>query len=135
MPEAKNNKPKIPSREFLRKFGLPGFLIPGIILAATKEEWKNEIFNIGNPEEEMSINQLIEHLKKVANKDIIPVYVERPEGSTLRRQPDITKARKMLGFNPKVGIEDGLIKTFEWYEKEITWHLSNTKPEEHPWLK
>ena len=35
MPEAKNNKPKIPTREFLRKFGLPGFLIPGIILAAT----------------------------------------------------------------------------------------------------
>jgi len=35
MPEAKNSKSKIPTREFLRKFGLPSFLIPGIILAAT----------------------------------------------------------------------------------------------------
>lgn len=118
-----------------RSFCFVDDIIDGIILAATKDEGKNEIFNIGNPEEEMSINQLIEHLKNVTNKDIAPVYIERPEGSTLRRKPDITKARKMLGFTPKVIVEEGLRKTFEWYENEIKWHLENTKPEERPWLK
>ena len=41
-----------------------------------------------------------------------------PEGSVKRREPDISKARKVLGYNPKVTLEDGVRKMFAWYKED-----------------
>ena len=107
--------------------------VDGIVLAATKEEGKNQIFNIGK-EEETSVNQLIKHLEEISGKKLKPIYIPLPKGGTDRRKPDISKAKKLLGFNPKIGIKKGLKLTFDCYKNEINWHLKNSKPEEYPWL-
>ncbi len=108
--------------------------IDGIILASTKDEGRNEVFNIGHPEE-MHIIDLISHLEEISGKKIDPTFVDRPDGSPIRRSPDITKAKKLLGFSPKVGIRKGLEKTYDWYKREINWCKENEKQGQYSWLK
>lgn len=107
--------------------------VNGIILAATKNEGKNEIFNIGDQNAETSVNQLIKYLEEISGKKVNPVYVSQPAGGTDRRVPDISKARKLISYRPKVGIKEGLKFTFDWYKREIEWWLKNGKPWEYPW--
>lgn len=107
--------------------------VNGIILAATKGEGKNEIFNIGDQNAETSVNQLIKYLEEISGKKVNPTYVPQPAGGTDRRVPDISKAKKLLGYIPKVSIREGLKITFDWYKKEIDWWLKNGKPGEYPW--
>lgn len=116
-----------------RSFCFIDDIIEGIFLSATKEEGKNEIFNIGNPKEEVSINQLVESLSKICGKNLNSVYVESPEGSTEKRKPDISKASKLIGYKPRVNLDRGLKKTFDWYNNEINWWLENKTPKEYPW--
>ncbi len=46
------------------------------------------------------------------------VYRPLPTDDPTRRQPDITRARRDLGWEPVVSLREGLIRTQEWYEKE-----------------
>jgi nucleoside-diphosphate-sugar epimerase len=107
--------------------------VEGIILAATRDEGKNEIFNIGDQYAETSVNQLIKCLEEISGKKVNPVHVPQPAGGTDRRVPDISKAKKLLGYNPKVSFKEGLKITFDWYEKEINWWMKNGNPGEYPW--
>jgi nucleoside-diphosphate-sugar epimerase len=107
--------------------------VNGIILAATKDEGKNEIFNIGDQYGETSVNQLIKYLEEISGKKVNPAHVSQPAGGTDRRVPDVSKAKKMLGYSPKVSIKEGLKITFDWYKKEIEWWMKNGKPGEYPW--
>lgn len=109
--------------------------IEWMILAATKDEGRNEIFNIGNQKAEITINQLIKYLEKISGKKIIPVHIPEPPGGTYRRNPDISKAIKLLAYEPKTGIKEGLKITYDWYKKEIEWWVKNKNPDEYPWNK
>lgn len=93
--------------------------VKGIFLSATKDEGINEIFNIGN-DTPSTINQVIKTIEEVAGKKIEPKY--NPEssqlkGSTNKRQPDISKAKNLLGYNPVVDLKEGITDTFQWYNK------------------
>lgn len=73
------------------------------------------IYNIGT-EEEISINDLIDLIEKIINKNINILNKEKTLGSTNRRCPDISKI-KSLGFNNLINLNEGLKRTFKWYEK------------------
>ena len=45
------------------------------------------------------------------------IYNELPEEDPLKRKPDITLAKKILNWSPKVDLDDGLKRTYEWYKK------------------
>ena len=47
------------------------------------------------------------------------VYKPLPEDDPKVRRPDITKARTLLGWEPKVSLEDGLTKTIEYFRKKV----------------
>ena len=47
------------------------------------------------------------------------VYKPLPEDDPQVRQPDITKARKILGWEPKVKLEEGLVKTIEYFRTKL----------------
>ena len=47
------------------------------------------------------------------------VYKPLPEDDPQVRQPDITKAKEILGWEPKVGLEEGLVKTVEYFKSKI----------------
>ncbi|HEX2050676.1 MAG TPA: UDP-glucuronic acid decarboxylase family protein [Actinomycetota bacterium] len=75
--------------------------------------------NLGNPEE-ITIGELARTIVEVAGSSSEIVYVDRPEDDPELRRPDITFATRALGWEPKVGLVDGLRRTVEW-ARENAW--------------
>lgn len=102
-----------------RSMGYISDVIDGTVLAIEKDEAVGHIFNIGN-DEEVSIIDTVHLIKKIAGikrglkikfvpfKKVFGDYREIE-----RRVPDLTKARKILGYSPKVSFEEGLSITIE----------------------
>lgn len=88
-------------------------------VAAAGPEAANEILNVGNPAEEVTINELARLLARVSGKRIEPRHVPFEGEGTSRRLPEIERARKLLGFRPRVTLEDGLERTYRWYAAEL----------------
>ena len=77
-----------------------------------------EPLNIGT-DRLVSINQLADMIMKIAGKDLSKVYdLTKPQG-VKGRNADITKAKLILGWTPKVSLEQGLEKTYKWIFSEI----------------
>jgi dTDP-glucose 4,6-dehydratase len=74
--------------------------------------------NLGNPKE-VTILQFAEVIKKLTNSKSEIVFRELPEDDPKVRQPDITRARTILGWEPKVGLEEGLAKTIEYFRSKV----------------
>ncbi|MDI6766661.1 MAG: SDR family oxidoreductase [Bacteroidota bacterium] len=74
--------------------------------------------NIGNPDE-IPILQLAKEILQITGAKSKLVFKELPEDDPKVRQPDITKAKKLLGWEPKVNRLDGLKKTLEYFQKKI----------------
>lgn len=75
----------------------------------------NQIVHIGNDTEETNIGDLTELVLKVANFHPTLDRQPAPEGAVTRRCPNISKLRRLTGFEPKVSLEDGVRQTFNWY--------------------
>lgn len=75
--------------------------------------------NIGNPDE-ITVKQMAEEvLELVQNPKAKIVYKELPLDDPKVRQPDITKAQKILGWAPSVPRSEGLVKTYEYFKKAV----------------
>ena len=72
--------------------------------------------NIGNPHE-ISMLDLAEWIIGLVGSESEVVHVERPVDDPTVRQPDITKARTVLGWEPQVSIEEGLKRTIAWFRE------------------
>ncbi len=97
-----------------RSFCYVDDLIEGIIKAMNTDGTKNEIYNLGNPDEH-TILELAEIVKKITNSTSeIKVLGNLPEDDPLKRRPDISKAKEKLGWEPKISIEEGLQKYIEY---------------------
>jgi dTDP-glucose 4,6-dehydratase len=83
--------------------------------------------NIGNPDE-ITILDFAEEIIKLTNTKQKIVFKELPEGDPMMRQPDITKAREILGWEPKVHRSEGLKITYEYF-KSLT--LEQLHKKEH----
>jgi UDP-glucose 4-epimerase len=90
-------------------------------IAALQADVTDEVFNIGNSEE-TSLKKLLELLLKVNNSSLIPRYQnENTVNPVGRRLADISKAKKLLGFEPTIQLEQGLKGLSKWYfEKSKT---------------
>ena len=71
--------------------------------------------NIGNPVE-ITIKQAAEEVVKLTNSDSKIIYKDLPKDDPKIRQPDITKAKEILGWQPKVNRSEGLLKTYEYFK-------------------
>lgn len=89
-------------------------------LLAMEKGAAGEVFNIGNPDERTIIDfaQLICKLTKSTSE--ITFSQELPQDDPLQRKPDIQKAKTKLGWEPKVNIETGLLKTIEYFKQNIS---------------
>lgn len=89
----------------------------GIVLAAEKYT-KSEPLNLGTGQE-ISISELATKLLQLMNANLeIKWQIEKPNGQP-RRCVSIDKARKEIGFSPKVEFDEGLSRTIKWYESTI----------------
>ncbi|MBI2315117.1 GDP-mannose 4,6-dehydratase [Candidatus Daviesbacteria bacterium] len=92
-----------------RSFCFVSDLIEGII-AAMEKGHSGEVYNLGNPDE-FTILELAEKVKQLTNASSVVSFVQdMPQDDPTRRCPDITKARTILGWEPKVSLEEGLKK-------------------------
>ncbi|MHA2393141.1 MAG: GDP-mannose 4,6-dehydratase [Promethearchaeota archaeon] len=99
--------------EQIRDFTYITDIIDGLLLAAENNQSNGEVFNLGcsNP---ISINKLIEKMYKISNKPKNVDYLERQEGDVEVTHSKIDKAKNKLHFKPKINIDEGLKKTYEW---------------------
>lgn len=81
------------------------------------EKTNGEIIHIGNDQEEISMLNLAEKMFKLFNWHPQKLEIkEAPEGSVRRRCPDLRKVKKLTGYKPSVSLEEGLVKTYQWYK-------------------
>lgn len=98
-----------------RSFCFVSDMVEGIYQAMFSEGTKGEVFNLGNPEE-YSVSDLAQKIKTMAGSSSEIVYKPLPPDDPKQRQPDITKAKNVLGWKPKVSVDAGLQKTIEYYK-------------------
>jgi dTDP-glucose 4,6-dehydratase len=91
-------------------------LVDGVIRLL--ESAVNEPVNIGNPQE-MTIEQIARAIIRLSGSTSKIVYRPLPEDDPKVRQPDITRARTLLGWEPKVSLEDGLTRTLDYFRRKI----------------
>ncbi len=105
-----------------RSFCYRDDLIDGIIKLMASDQVGP--INIGNPKE-FSIKQLAELVVQLTGSKSEVIYTDLPPDDPRQRQPDITLARKHLGWEPYTELEDGLKKTIDWFK---TIDLSQYRP-------
>ncbi len=77
--------------------------------------------NIGNPHE-ITILEFAERIRKHFNNEPAIVFEALPQDDPKRRCPDIAKAKRILKWEPKVGLEEGLKTTLEYFKQEFAKH-------------
>ena len=71
--------------------------------------------NIGNPHE-ITIRDFAEEIIKLTGTEQKVIYKPLPEDDPMQRQPDITRAKELLGWEPKVSRSEGMQKTYEYFK-------------------
>jgi dTDP-glucose 4,6-dehydratase len=99
-----------------RSFTFITDLVDGIIKLMLSPE--NDPVNIGNPVE-MTIKDIAETIIRMSGSGSKIVYRPLPTDDPKQRRPDITRARTLLGWEPKVQLEEGLIKTIEYFRTKV----------------
>ncbi|MHB8158149.1 MAG: SDR family NAD-dependent epimerase/dehydratase, partial [Desulfocucumaceae bacterium] len=91
-------------------------LVEGIYL--TMKSAEHRPMNLGNPHE-MSILEFARNIQKYTGTKAMIEHQPLPADDPKVRKPDISRARKTLNWEPRVGFEEGIKKTIEWFaEKE-----------------
>lgn len=91
-------------------------LIEGLVKLMNTEDNITGPINLGNPEE-ISILELAYKIKDLTGSSSRIIFKPLPEDDPVKRQPDITLARKILGWEPKISLEEGLKKTINYFER------------------
>jgi len=91
-------------------------MVEGLYSLAMTENISGEIINIGNPNEK-TILEIADIIKKLVGSKSEIVFKEIGADDPKRRCPDITKAKKILSWEPKVALEEGLLKTINYFSK------------------
>ena len=99
-----------------RSFCFVSDLVDGILKLAMSSE--NDPVNIGNPHE-MSIEAMAETIIRMTGSRSQIVYKPLPVDDPKVRRPDITRARTLLGWEPKVSLEQGLTSTIEYFRTKV----------------
>jgi dTDP-glucose 4,6-dehydratase len=73
--------------------------------------------NLGNPSE-MTMLEFAEHIRALTGTSSRIVFEALPEDDPKRRRPDITRAREILGWAPKVTLDEGLVPTIEYFRSQ-----------------
>ncbi len=102
-----------------RSFCFVDDLVEGILRLLQSDE--PEPTNIGNPSE-MTILQFAEKVRELTGNKSEIVYKPLPEDDPKVRQPDISKAKRVLNWEPKVDLDQGLAVTLEYFKKRVNAH-------------
>ena len=100
-----------------RSFCYVSDLVAGILRLMASST--NEPVNIGNPHE-VTIEEIAKTIVRLVDSKSRLVYRELPVDDPKQRRPDITRARTILGWEPKVGLEEGLLNTVGYFRSKLS---------------
>ncbi|MDZ7726959.1 MAG: UDP-glucuronic acid decarboxylase family protein [Dehalococcoidia bacterium] len=93
-------------------------LVEGLLLAMETPGTCGELMNLGNPEEHTVLEFATRIRDLAASTSSVEFAGDGVGDDPRRRQPDITRARQLLGWEPVVGLESGLLRTIEYFRSE-----------------
>ncbi|HSQ93127.1 MAG TPA: GDP-mannose 4,6-dehydratase, partial [Methanoregula sp.] len=91
--------------------------IEGLVRLAAADAARGEAINIGNVNE-ITVLELARRIIALTGSESALAFQPLPEDDPLRRLPDISKAREILGWEPGVPLEKGLVRTIAWIRAE-----------------
>ena len=97
-----------------RDFTFVANAVQANLLACTSQNVAGLVFNIGTGNR-YTLNQTLQMLGKITGRSGNAKYTPSREGDILHSQADISEARQKFGYNPRVGFEEGLRRTWEWF--------------------
>lgn len=92
-------------------------LVEGIMAIYFSEKTVGEVINLGNPKE-YTLNEAISIFESITHEELSKVQSEAPPDDPKRRCPDISKAKRLLGWEPTIDFVSGMKKTLESYAKK-----------------
>lgn len=98
-----------------RSFCYVDDLLDGMIKLMNTDDSITGPINVGNPGE-FSILELAEMVIGLTNSKSKIIYSDLPSDDPMQRKPDITKAKEILNWEPKIKLEDGLVKTIAYFD-------------------
>lgn len=99
-----------------RSFCYVSDLVDGLVRLGNSEE--RFPVNLGNPAE-LTILEFAERIRRLMGSKLELVFKPLPEDDPRKRRPDISKAKRLLAWEPKVALEDGLRETVEYFKKQL----------------
>jgi dTDP-glucose 4,6-dehydratase len=99
-----------------RSFCYVSDLVRGIM--GVMEAGDQNPINLGNPSE-ITIKEFAEKVISITGSESKLVYQPLPVDDPQRRRPDITRAREIVGWEPKISLEEGLINTLKWAKENV----------------
>jgi len=91
--------------------------VEGLLKLAFSKRAKGEVVNIGG-DKEITILELAKLVNELTNSSSEMEFHPLPKDDPMRRKPDITKAKEILNWEPKVDLNDGLLKMINWFKEK-----------------
>lgn len=101
-----------------RSFCYVSDLVKGLLLLGEKDGLQSEIINVGNPNEK-TVLELANLIKSMVQSTSEIQFHKTDIDDPKKRKPDITKAQKILGWNPEIPLEEGLTKTIAYFKEAL----------------
>lgn len=98
-----------------RSFCYVDDMVEGLILGMFSSNSKGEVINLGNPNEK-KISELAGIIKNITKSTSEIVFEELPQDDPKARKPDVSKAKRLLSWQAKIDINEGLLKTIEYFK-------------------
>lgn len=100
-------------------------MIAGLVAVMdNNEKTRNEVINLGNPDEH-TVQEFAQIVIDIAGSKSEIQTIPARNDDVSRRKPDIIKAKTLLGWQPKIKLEEGLKKTMEWMKKKLKGHTNH----------
>src|ERR1051325_9971032 len=100
--------------EQTRDFTYVANVVGGVLKACSAPNASGEVINVATGGR-ISLNELFRSMRALAGGSVEPTYAETRAGDVRDSQADISKARRVLGYEPIVTFEEGLKRTLDWY--------------------
>jgi UDP-glucose 4-epimerase len=104
-----------------RDFTYVANVVDGVLRACDAPNVSGEMINVATGGR-VSLNELLRTMNKIVGTNLEPIYQDPRAGDVRDSQADISKAKRLLGYEPSVGLEEGLRKTLEWWRSDSAPH-------------
>ena len=93
-------------------------IVDGTLKCLSEDDALGQSFNIGNPRSTVTIHQLAKEIIRLSGSESSIEFVEWNFPDVELRIPSIEKANSLLGYSPKIDLEEGLLRTIDWYRRK-----------------